>query len=181
MLTNFIKGTSAKSEPSTSSVIQITEQVYKLRNSNLVGPTSFMRGLTVYTNTGSKAAVKVVSYGGGGYTTIKDWLNCLPKENPPIPEGVLLNVFDNEQVIGRKRGLRPKNKCTSSVITNKAFVSLVLPSEHGGRIQERKDLRPPVCSSVNELEHYIDVKNYPELKWRKIRQDQTKRGRKCSN
>ena len=99
----------------------------------------------------------MVSYGGGGSTTIKDWLNCLPKENPPIPEGVLLNVFDNEQVIGRKRGLRPKNKCTSSVITNKAFVSLVLPSEHGGWIQERKDLKPPVCSSVNELEHYIDV------------------------
>ena len=98
--------------------------------------------------TGSKYAVNAMncSGAGGSYTPMRDWVNNLPMTPLPCPSGTVVNVFDNEQVIGRKSGLVPKNTARSSVITNCGVVQLGTEE-----IQTKAALKPKNWTHIKAL------------------------------
>ena len=56
----------------------------------------------------------------------------------PEAKGDILNVFDNDQVIGKTYIVKPNNKVNVSIITNRAWIPL-----HNSRdLQSNPDLLP---------------------------------------
>ena len=70
--------------------------------------------------TGSKACLNLSgsSNPAGHYSTVTKWLMEQGTEEKKCPAGDLINVFDNEQVISRKSGIKSDHKASVSVITN---------------------------------------------------------------
>ncbi|CAC5398226.1 RAG1 [Mytilus coruscus] len=91
------------------------EQLYLLRCPNLISPLSFLLNVCVYSLTGSKLAIDMIGNccPAGHYKTVTNWLKEQGTEKPVIPVGDIMNIFDNEQVIGRKSAIRP-NQCINN-------------------------------------------------------------------
>ena len=81
----------------------ILESIYKLRNSHFIGPVSILQNLTVLSLTNSKTAVDIIGSSGAGdkYATLCRWLVTIPSEPPGLPDGDMLFIFDNEQIVGK--------------------------------------------------------------------------------
>ncbi len=133
---------------------QIVEQICRLRLSTYIGPVSFMQTISMYKITGSRQGTETAaaSIPGGSYPTIRSWLGGLPMELPSFPAGVLANVYDNEQIIAKKSGIRPSNKMRCSVITNKGFVELLGEKDHDGKMQSNDAMKPPMAYTLAEYE-----------------------------
>lgn len=80
-------------------------------------------------------------------------LLCQSTDAPVLPGCDVMNVFDNEQVIGNKSGIRPKNKAKISIITNKGYVAIK------ENLQKMKELKPPYIIR-KDTEDYL---NFPEF------------------
>ena len=101
----------------------LIDMLYKLRVPSIITPLSFMKNLSVFISQDKKGVCKLnaASAPGGSYTCLTEWLKIQSNTNQPsAPEGDLLNVFDNDQVIGKTYTVRPDNKVNMSIITNKA-------------------------------------------------------------
>ncbi|CAG2202921.1 unnamed protein product [Mytilus edulis] len=63
-------------------------------------------------NDGNRLAVDIIGNccPAGHYQTVTSWLREQGTKEPEIPISDLINVFDNEQVIGRKSAIRPNQK-----------------------------------------------------------------------
>lgn len=131
-------------------VASAVENVYKLAYPKLVSPFAFVRNVCLYALTGSKQALEINSRTSpsGGYKTVMTWLLDQSGEPQPCPEGDVMNVFDNEQVIGRKNAIKPKNKARISIITNKGFVQL----EGDGVLQSKAEFKPSQILKLKEIE-----------------------------
>lgn len=90
--------------------------------------------------TGSKACVDLCGSGNpaGHYKAVTKWLKEQGTDEQKCPAGDLINVFDNEQVISRKSGIKSDHKASVSVITNKGFVVL----DAHGELQQNNNLKP---------------------------------------
>ena len=66
---------------------------------------------------------------------------------PECPEGCIVSVFDNDQVIGRRYQVTPNNKLKTSVITNCAWIQL----DEDGSLQ-KQDLLPHNWFSLQGFE-----------------------------
>ncbi|XP_063426195.1 uncharacterized protein LOC134709995 isoform X1 [Mytilus trossulus] len=124
------------------------EQLYMLRCPYLITPISFLLNISVYTLTGSKLAVDIIGNccPAGHYQTVTSWLREQGTKEPEIPIADLMNVFDNEQVIGRKSAIRPNQKVITSIITNKGVVAL-----HSDQlIQGKADLKPQMLYNLHK-------------------------------
>ncbi|CAG2221821.1 unnamed protein product [Mytilus edulis] len=89
------------------------EQLYMLRCPYLITRTiSFLLNISIYTLTGNRLAVDIIGNccPAGHYQTVTSWLREQGTKEPEIPIADLINVFDNEQVIGRKSAIRPNQK-----------------------------------------------------------------------
>ena len=115
------------------------ENIYKLRNTNFIGPVSMMQNLTVLSLTGSKTSVDIIgtSGAGGKYSTLCRWLD-ISSEKQIGPSGDAVYMFDNEQVVGRTWSIKPNNKVNCSVITTVAAAGLNESLE----LQSNKELHP---------------------------------------
>ena len=104
----------------------VVEQSYKICVPNLVSPFAFLQNLCLYTLTGSKTAIDIFgrTAPSGGYKTIYRWLYDQKAAEPVCPPGETMNVFDNEQIIGRKTAIKPNSKARVSIITNKGTTQL---------------------------------------------------------
>lgn len=123
------------------SLSHIVESVYGICNKRMVCPFSFMENLSLYTTSGSRYATEVLgtTVPCGSYRTLQSTLNETFATKPAVvsnADGAV--VFDNEQVVGKKVGVRPSQKARCSVITNIAFVQL----EEGSRLQQNLDFKP---------------------------------------
>ncbi|CAC5420400.1 unnamed protein product [Mytilus coruscus] len=74
----------------------------------------------------------------GHYKTVTNWVKEQSSHPTELPSCDLMNVFDNEQVIGKTWSIKPKNKIAISIITNKAFMELQSPES----LQKKADLKP---------------------------------------
>lgn len=155
VLVNFILGIlrSGKNftDLSSSEVYSIgvcLEIMYKLRSPLTVFPLSFMKTLYVYSATSSRLATDVVgsTLPGGMYVTVISWLKKLASDPLSYPNSDLMNMFDNEQIIGYKSGVKFKNKNKSSIITVKAFVEL-----ENTMLQSEENLKPKLISNMAQL------------------------------
>ncbi|CAC5377303.1 unnamed protein product [Mytilus coruscus] len=77
----------------------------------------------------------------GHYKTVTQWLRDQSTPEVETPEGNILNVFDNEQVIGRKNQIKPGSKTEMSIITNKGFIALS-SDDHDDCLQVKPQLKP---------------------------------------
>lgn len=132
---------------------QTLESLYQMRHSRLVAPFSFLMTLLVYNQTSSRSAIDTISscIPGGGYTTIQNWIKTMPVSPPKCPKGIVMNTFDNEQVVVYKKGLKPGNTASSSVITSKIFVSLDSQSD----LQNNAKMKPRNWFTINHFDEYM--------------------------
>ncbi len=121
-------------------IARALEQMYMIRDRSYISPLAFLLNMCIYTLTGSKLAVDLVgnSCPAGHYKTVTKWLRDQGTAEILCPDGDLVNVFDNEQVVGRKSGIKPGHKVSISIITNKGFVKMKSES-----LQTQEDLKPP--------------------------------------
>ncbi|CAG2236053.1 unnamed protein product [Mytilus edulis] len=114
------------------SVSRALEQLYALSNKKLISPVSFLMSISAYAFTGSKVVVDMIdnTNPSGHYKTIANWLKYQGSQLPVIPACDLMNVFDNEQVIGKTYSIKPHNKVAISVITNKGYVKLLMKEKY---------------------------------------------------
>lgn len=126
-------------------VSRAVEQIYMVAAPTLISPVSFLLNVCSYSLSGSKHVVDMIGEctPGGKYKTVTNWLKNQGTSAPVIPDGDLINVFDNEQVIGRKNAIRPKSKATISIITNKGFVK----TKSAEQIQGKQELKPPLLKN----------------------------------
>lgn len=103
------------------------EGVYGLSVKRLVCPLSFMQNVSVYTKTGSRYGSENLSAAdpAGTYPTLQDSIKSLSDDGPVVyPVGDLVQVLDNEQFIGKKRGVKPAHQVRASFVTNRAYVEV---------------------------------------------------------
>ena len=119
----------------------LIDMIYKLRVPSIITPLSFMKNLTTFVSNDRRWICKLnaVTSPGGSYTTISDWLKLQSQTSEPVaPEGDILNVFDNDQVIGKTFTVKPNNKVNMSIITNRAWI----PIDASSNLQGKEDFMP---------------------------------------
>ena len=126
------------------------EQVYSLCDERLICPFAFLQSLCIYSLTGSR---KTVDLNGkvkpsGCYSSIVNWLLEQNAREPNVADGDLINVFDNEQVIGFKSAIKPKHKAKVSIITNKGYLIF----DGSGDLQKEQSLKPPQILKLESLD-----------------------------
>ncbi|XP_060595290.1 uncharacterized protein LOC132749514 isoform X1 [Ruditapes philippinarum] len=124
-------------------IARAVEHLYMIPCPSTISPISFLLNVCNYAITGSKTTVDMYgsSSPGGHYKAVTQWLKEQGTVPAVCPEGDLLNVFDNEQIIGKSYTIKPSNKQKISVITNKGVVSLQ-SSESVSMIQNNPNLKP---------------------------------------
>ncbi|XP_071139288.1 uncharacterized protein [Mytilus edulis] len=129
------------------------EYLYNLRNRKLVAPFAFLVSLDMYTKTSSRVAIDALgkSSPGGSYKTLKHWLSTYAETVPKCPDGTLITGFDNEQVVGYKRGLGEGSKSLTSVITT--IVNTTMHDKENSNVQLNENFKPKNWFSVN---HFIE-------------------------
>ncbi|CAG2198284.1 unnamed protein product [Mytilus edulis] len=126
-------------------VSRAVEHIYYLCSRNFISPVSFLANLTSYAMTGSKVVVDIFGNASpsGHYKTVTNWLKDQGSKPVQLPSNDLMNVFDNEQVVGKTYSIKPSNKVPVSVITNKGFLELNMHSI-GKTLQNELSLKPEV-------------------------------------
>lgn len=121
------------------------EQIYKVRYPTLILPIAFLLNICTYAITGSNTVVNMIGNycPSGHYKTVTQCLKDQGTTEPQIPVGDLMNVFHNE-VISRIHAIKPNNKGTCSIITNKGIVEL----QSKERIQCKAEMKPVVIQKI---------------------------------
>ena len=132
------------------SLASSVESIYKVSTQKLVSPFSFLQNVCLYCISGSKLATDMIgkTKPSGGYYTLLSWLSEQTTKEPECPPGDVMNVFDNEQVIGRKSGIKPKNKAKVSIITNKGVCQL----DSNGSLQSEERLKPIQILKLKDMD-----------------------------
>ena len=113
------------SDPSLEFALARTvQQIYSLTNKNLVLSLSFKKNILTYKLTHSK---QLINYNArltaaGSYTYLTDWLTNQAASPIQVPGGLIRNLMDNEQVVGKNRLITADNKVPVSVITSHAHI-----------------------------------------------------------
>ena len=142
----------------------ICENIYKMIKPNFIGIASFMQNLNLFSITNSKLATNIngSTMPGGKYTTISNWLSQQASCPPTCPQGDIVVMYDNEQIIGKTWSIKPNNKVKVSIITNIA----ALPLTDKTCLQKRSDLHPrkwlPVANNHHIASHLPGVAS-PEV------------------
>ena len=133
------------------------EHLYSLRSRKLVAPFSFLVSLDIYTKTSSRVAIDSLgkSSPGGTYNTLKRWLSSFGENEPVCPSGTLITAFDNEQVIGYKRGLGAGSKSLSSVITTVVNTQMQEKLTFVSSIQSNELLKPKNWFSTTSFDEKL--------------------------
>lgn len=151
-MTNFDFETST--EPEKITCCRAMEQIYAMRFHKLVAPISFLISLNVYTKTSSRQVVDMLSKTSpsGSYSTLSSWIAKSGSSAPLCPPGTVIAGFDNEQVIGYKRGIGPHQKSRSSVITTQVYIPLPTPPEVPMNLQMQENLKPKIFFSTEHFD-----------------------------
>jgi len=157
-LLNFLLGFSGLTKHSANNkqrfqVGIILESLQSIRKVELIGPLCFVLNMNNYSMTSIKQATDVLGtvLPGGKYHCISLWLTEQATEAPKCPEGDLIAMFDNEQIIGRSWNIQPRNKVKMSITTN----VLVVPLNSKSTIQNRTDLHPNKWMATTRNENAI--------------------------
>ena len=132
-------------------LIRSVEDVYYLRNLNLITPMAFGLNLLTFFVTGSKTAITYngASSPSGGYTSILSTLNDLTLKPLECPNGDVDTFFDNCQVVGKNYHVHLQATAPVSVITS--TVHIVHPNS--GQVQQKVDLSPAYWKWTGRFQH----------------------------
>ena len=107
VLLSFLEASTNRGDATSFLMARTIEQIYRLSMPTLVAPFTFMTNLAVYIATGSKKVVEVLANSGpaGCYPLVRNWLQNQATSVLTVPSGDIINVFDNEQVIGELQNM----------------------------------------------------------------------------
>ncbi|XP_063404446.1 uncharacterized protein LOC134687918 [Mytilus trossulus] len=161
VLLNFLKGITLfdpnrSTEPQKITLCRAVEHVYGLISQKLVAPLSFLLSLNIYARTSSRSVIDLIakSSPSGCYKTLQKWISNAGNEVQPCPQRPLMFGFDNEQIIGYKRGISAENRSRSSIITTQVHV-IMKSSADNLDIQYLDNLKPKNYFSINHFEDKI--------------------------
>lgn len=120
-------------------MIPILESTYRLLEPEFVGIWSFMQNLVVSASTKSKHACNILGTAipAAKYTTIYNFVSDINiGAETKCPDGDVVFMFDNEQIIGKSWNVSAINKVKMSVIMNVAVAKL----NNNNDIQKNKEL-----------------------------------------
>ena len=105
----------------------LLETLFSLVSStSYIGPLSFLQNINIYALTNSKLAANICGslVPGGRYDTLSTWLSLQGGSELKCPDGDIVIMFDNEQILMKSWNIKPNNTFKSSVITNISAVTL---------------------------------------------------------
>ena len=108
-------------------LVPLLESIYRISDPKFIGAWSFMQNLITFSTAKSKQACNVLGTAipGSKYSNIASFLsNADTGREAECPDGDVVFMFDNEQVIGKSWSVTAKNKVKMSVITNVAVLKL---------------------------------------------------------
>ncbi|CAG2257070.1 unnamed protein product [Mytilus edulis] len=131
--------------------------------------------LNVYTKTSSRVAIDALgkSSPGGSYKTLKHWLSTYAETVPKCPDGTLITGFDNEQVVGYKRGLGEGSKSLTSVITT--IVNTTMHDKENSTVQLNENFKPKNWFSVNHFDEKLKNANSDETNAERVKRIKTEK------
>ena len=124
--------------------ITVMECMYRLFDSSFIGQWSFLQNIVIFSASKNKNVCNIfgTSVPAAKFSTLSNFLSDIEStEETPCPEGDVIFMFDNEQVIGRNWNIRVKNRIKSSIITNVA-VAAVHSHDDTESIQTVEELMP---------------------------------------
>ena len=105
--------------------VSVLEEVYHLRDLNLITPFAFRRNVVIYSVTNSKLATQIMasSSGSGSYTTMHNFITT-PREPLACPPVINVhNVIDNNQKVSHHSGcIREGSSVPMSICTARQFL-----------------------------------------------------------
>ena len=108
-------------------LVPLLESVYRISDPKFIGAWSFMQNLITFSTAKSRHACNVLGTAipGAKYSNIAGFLSNTESGNEAdCPDGDVVFMFDNEQVIGKSWSVTAKNKVKMSIITNVAVLKL---------------------------------------------------------
>ena len=138
VLVGFLEGL-AGAGSDRYALAKAVESAYHARNQKNILPLAFSENVVAYSVTNSKLASNMHGVGGGGgYESVRQWLNNRAAEELPPVKGDVVVAFDNDQVVGKSYHSRADNKLKMSIITAVSTAEI----NKNGVLQEREDLMP---------------------------------------
>lgn len=125
------------------------EQIYFLRNLNLVLPYNFVANLIQSYTAGSKT-VSVVNgkvTPGGSYTSVHNWMNLIGEKALTCPEGTIDTFFDN---IGRYAIKNYRIKSSKSTASNIFTTGIHIVLDNKEDLQKNDSLIPGNWPRLNQ-------------------------------
>ncbi len=156
MMLNFLVGLIG-SEPTGADEFRfgiVLEIIFGLQSSMpYIGPLSFLQNINVYALTNSKLAANICGslVPGGRYNTLSTWLSLQGGSELKCPDGDIVAMFDNEQILMRSWNIKPNNTFKSSVITNISAVAL----DPDSTLQKEKVYHPKSWFKVKGNENVV--------------------------
>lgn len=114
------------SESKLRAFSKIIELIYFCHNSKLVLPQHFTDNLIQYSLTNSKTCTNYQgsSSPSGSYFILSTWLNKQARDPLPFPKGLTINVFDNNQKVGKTYFIIGDNEVPTRVMTSSLWLIL---------------------------------------------------------
>ena len=130
-LVNFLSGLCSidlnnAHEKKLNLICKTIELIYYCRNSKLELPEHFIENLVSYTCSNSKINCNFQGSlsPGGSYSSLSLWLKQQACEPIAFPKGMVKNVFDNNQKVGKTYIITGDNKVPTTVMTSHLWITL---------------------------------------------------------
>ena len=136
-------------------IIPVMESIYRFIEKDFIGIWSFMQNLVTFSCTKSRQACNILGTAipGGKYSYISAYLNSSENSTEvSCPNGDVVFMFDNEQVIGRTWNITAQNKVKMSVITNIAVVQIPTTSP----LQDVEEYSPKTWLTSENQDKVVD-------------------------
>lgn len=121
------------------SLCKTVESILNLSSGQYIMPLHFKESILIFSITGSRLALSIMSAAHGSYMSVKRFLGCLGEETSEnnLP-GDLVYTFDNNQVLHRNWNVNLEKKFQCHIVT--MVVQFVIKED--GNVQWSEDTKP---------------------------------------
>ncbi len=142
------------------------ESILNYVDSRCLLPLHLQESLVLYTSTGSKMALQITGVGSahGSYKMVRNILNILGSNEPKVPTGDCIAVFDNNQILNRPWRVKLGAKYVVNIVT----MVVLFEISPDGNLQHEEQLIPAHWSKTTlteqQVEHVKLIDQLPETK-----------------
>ena len=136
-------------------LIPVLESIYRIADPQFIGAWSFLQNLVVYSSSKNKQACNILGTAipASKYNNVSAYLSDIESSREAkCPDGYVIFMFDNEQVVGKSWNITADNKVKMSIVTNVAVVHV---DPQMNNLQRDRNLMPGKWLSAEDQEELV--------------------------